>query len=541
MHFFTKLKNWWHKKYFFEIKLYKFNAIFSLLTLILYNKIFFEKVWTIYPSVLFISLMFLVSFLLLNIICSILFFKYTVKSLAIIFTLVNASVFYFMMIYQAAIDRVMLLNVLETDVGEAKALLSWAMLGFVFVFGILPSYLIYKTKIVYGGLADEILKKIFIIIGAFVLSVVIIGAGYKETAQFVRNNKPIKYYLIPVNYVGAMISVAKIKMKSGPKELVKIGEDARTNPYWFHNGKKNLFVFVVGETARAANFSLNGYAKNTNEPLTKLGEDLLSYKKISACGTSTAISLPCMFSKFGRNDFDKSESEYTENLLDVVQRAGYKVWWRGNVTGCKGLCNRVETEMLCKEETCFDSILNKGLTEKIRAQNDNMFVVLHQLGSHGPTYHRRYPKEAEKFKPNCATERLDKCSQEEIMNVYDNTIYYTSENLANTIKDLESLNDEYNTMMLYVSDHGESLGENNIYLHAAPYAIAPEEQTNVPFILWFSKSFEDSFKLDRKCLEKGLNSEYSHDNIFHSFLGLMGIKSEVYNQNLDIFAKCHKE
>lgn len=541
MQFFTKLKNWWNKKYFFETKLYKFNIIFSLFTLVVYNKIFFEKVWSLYPSVLFVSFLAFVLFLLLNIICSLLFFKYSVKILAILFTLVNAFVFYFMMVYHAAIDRVMLLNVLETDVGEAKALMSWGTFGVVSLMGIIPAYLIYKTKITYASLADEVLKKLLVILTASILSAAIIGGGYKETAQFFRNNKPVKYYMIPVNYVGAIVSVIKIKINSKPKELIKVGEDARVSPYWFNNGKKNIFVFVVGETARAANFSLNGYGKDTNEPLIKLGENLLSYKKVSSCGTSTAISLPCMFSKFGRYDFDKSESGHTENLLDVVQRSGYKVWWRGNVTGCKGLCTRVETEMLCKEETCFDDVLHQNLAEKIRAQNKDMFVVLHQLGSHGPTYYKRYPKEAEKFKPNCATERLDKCSQEEIMNVYDNTIYYTSQNLAEVIKSLESLNDEYNTMMLYASDHGESLGEKNLYLHAAPYAIAPEEQINVPFILWFSQSFEDSFKLDRKCLEKELDTEYSHDNIFHSFLGLMGIKSEVYNPNLDIFSKCHKD
>lgn len=535
-----KMKDFLSRKYWFELKSYQFNAIFSFITLILYNEIFLKKVWSIYPSVLFMSMMLLVLFLLLNIACTLLFYRYTLKPLAVLFTLVNAAVYYFMIVYNTAIDKIMLLNVFETDVGEAKALLSWGMAEIMLIFGILPSWLIYKTNIVYGGWKSELLKKMLIIIVAFVISAGIIGAGYKETAQFLRNNKPIKYYLIPVNYIGAIVSVTKIKMREKPHELVKVGEDAVRIPYWRNNGKKNLFVFVVGETARAASFSLNGYGKNTNKPLEKFGKEIISFREVFSCGTSTAISLPCMFSKDGRRDFDKSESAYTENLLDVAEKGGYKVWWRGNVTGCKGICNRVENEMLCSADTCYDNILLNGFKEKIRNENKDMFVVLHQLGSHGPTYYKRYPQSAEVFKPNCATERLDKCSREEIMNVYDNTIYYTSENLAAVIKELQELDNEYNTMMLYVSDHGESLGENNIYLHAAPYAIAPDEQTRVPFILWMSESLKSGFNIDENCLQKQIDNNYSHDNIFHSFLGLMGIRTEIYNPDLDIFASCKK-
>lgn len=539
MHFLAKLKIFLFQKYFLETSLIKFNFIFSVFTLVMFNKIFLNQVWKVYPSYLFVSMMFIVLLLLMNMACSLLFFKHTAKPLAILFTLLNAFIFYFMNVYNAAIDRVMLLNVFETDMGETKALIiSMSLLTSFFLMGILPSYLIYKIKIVPSTFKAEFLKKLLIIIGAIVIAATIIGSGYKETAQFLRNNKSVKYYLIPVNYVGAAISVAKIKMRAQPKELVKIGEDATTVPYWKDNGKKNLVIFVVGETARAANFSLNGYTKKTNEPLEKFQNNLLSYKDVKSCGTSTAISLPCMFSKDGRGDFDKSESYYTENLLDVVQRAGYKVWWRGNVTGCKGLCNRVESEILCNNDSCFDDVLLKGFKEKLQQNPQNTFVILHQLGSHGPTYYKRYPDEAKKFQPTCNTERLDKCSREEIMNVYDNTLYYTSENLAETIKSLQALSDKYNPILIYVSDHGESLGENNIYLHAAPYAIAPDEQVQVPFLLWLPEGSAQKFNIDKKCLTKRLNQEYSHDNLFHSFLGLMGIKTNLYKPELDMFATC---
>ncbi len=541
MRFFSQFITLFTKDYWWQMKAYKFNAVFSLFTLLAYNKIFFEKLWNIYPSPLFVSMLTLVLFLLLNVACAILFWPKTTKFLAILFTMLNAGVFYFMFVYHVAIDKVMLMNVLETDAQEVAGLLSWGMLWMFLVLAVVPSILIYKTKIIFATPKKMILQKIGLILGIFVISTAIIGMGYKETAQFLRNNKPIKYLLVPVNYVGAVISVSKKMLEVRPQELVKVGADATLQPYWKNNGKPNLFVLVVGETARAANFSMNGYNKQTNAPLQPFLNDMLSYKKVYSCGTSTAISLPCMFSAAGRDDFDKSESEYTENLLDVVQRAGYKVWWRGNVTGCKGICSRVETQMLCDKDTCFDEILNKGLNERILKENRDMFVVLHQLGSHGPTYYKRYPKSSEKFKPYCATERLDKCSQEEIQNVYDNTIYYTSQNLADLIKQLQGMQDKYNTFMLYVSDHGESLGENNIYLHAAPYMVAPEEQINVPMLVWFDDEFANKFHLDRTCLKTELNNEYSHDNLFHSFLGLMGVKTSAYNAELDIFNKCQQK
>lgn len=541
MRFFSKISSLFAKDFWWQMKSYKFNAIFSLFILFAYNKIFFEKLWEVYPSSIFVSMLTLVLFLLLNAACAILFWPKITKFLAILFTMLNAGVFYFMYVYHVAIDKVMLMNVLETDAQEVAGLLSWGMLWMFLGLAVVPSILIYKTKIIFATPKKMVLQKIALILGVFVISAAIIGMGYKETAQFLRNNKPIKYLLVPVNYVSAVISVSKKKLKSRHHELVKIGEDASLQPYWKNNGKPNLFVFVVGETARAANFSLNGYNQQTNEPLQPFMKDMLSYKNVYSCGTSTAISLPCIFSADGRDDFDKSESEYTENLLDVVQRAGYKVWWRGNVTGCKGICSRVETQMLCDKDTCFDEILNQGLNERVLKENKDMFVVLHQLGSHGPTYYKRYPESAEKFKPNCETERLDKCSREEIVNVYDNTIYYTSQNLADLIKQLQALQDKYNTFMLYVSDHGESLGENNIYLHAAPYMVAPEEQINVPMLMWFDDEFANKFHLDRKCLKTKLENEYSHDNLFHSFLGLMGIKTSAYNAELDIFNQCQQK
>ena len=97
--------------------------------------------------------------------------------------------------------------------------------------------------------------------------------------------------------------------------------------------------------------------------------------------------------------------------------------------------------------------------------------------------------------------------------------------------------------MLYVSDHGESLGENNMYLHAAPYAIAPKEQTHVPMVMWFSKQWAENKAIDLNCVRNNANNAYSHDNIFHSILSFMDMKMDsvkAYNKELDILAACRK-
>lgn len=529
------------KKYYFEIKLCYFNLIFSLFTVVAYNGLFFKNIYEINNSPLFLIMVFICLLLLMNIACNILFVKYSTKALSIILTLTNSFVFYFMMTYKTPIDKIMLLNVIQTDIYEAQDLMGLNMFVKVFIYGIFPAFLIYKTKIIYKSFGKELLIKIITILLSGLIVGGIIFSSYKSTAQFLRNNRDEKYVLIPSNYIGAVISVVKIKNKANQK-FVTIGDDAKLNKYWKNNGKKNLFVFVAGETARAANFSMNGYDRDTNAPLVPYMKDIAYFHDVKACGTSTAIALPCMFSKYDRKTFKVGSGAYTENALDVVEKIGYRVLWRENNTGCKNNCDRVEIEDFCTQKTCPDEILLRDFKEKVahmdKEDNKDMFVVMHQQGSHGPTYYQRYPEAYEIYKPACKTEVLDKCSREEIVNVFDNTIYYTSEVLAKTIKELDELSSKYNTVMIYTSDHGESLGENNLYLHAAPYAIAPSVQVQVPMLIWMSDESAKNLNIDKKCLANKVKGAYSHDNIFHSILGLTGANTKEYNAELDIFASC---
>lgn len=534
----NKIKNLITQKYYFETSSIRFNLYFSIFMLTAYNYLFVKKLYTIHADYVFVSAAILCVFMLFNACCTLLFTKYTAKPLSIILCFLNAIVFYFMITYHTPVDKVMLLNVIQTDVYEVQDLLSFRMLVFIFIFAVIPSFVIYKTKIVFNTFKQEVkIKSLYFILSLAICGIVMLS-GIKTTDDFFRNHKDAKFVLVPVNYIGSSISVMKMRKRSN-HPFVDIGLDAKLHKYW-KNDKKNLFVFVVGETARAANFSLRGYNRPTNAPLDKYKNELFYFQDFTACGTSTAVSLPCMFSKDGREQYKIGSEEYTDNFLDIFQDTGYKVVWRDNNTGCKNNCDRVEIEDFCSKKTCFDDILLTNFAEKINKINDNAFIVMHQTGSHGPAYFAHYPKSAEIYTPTCQTEVLSSCTQEELINVYDNTVYYTSVFLGNIIEQLKALSGEYNTALFYASDHGESLGEDGIYLHAQPYDTAPKVQKDIPFMVWLSDDTAKTFGISRKCLNQKLNQPHSHDNLFHSVLGLAGVQTSEYNPELDIFKDCRK-
>ncbi|MFZ2737437.1 MAG: sulfatase-like hydrolase/transferase [Burkholderiaceae bacterium] len=307
-------------------------------------------------------------------------------------------------------------------------------------------------------------------------------------------------------------------------------------------------MLVLGETARMGNFSVNGYARDTTPLLAK--ENIVSLHNAWACGTSTAASVPCLFSHLGREGFGNRKANY-KGLLDVLQHAGLAVLWIDNQSGCKGVCERipqVNTSSLkdkewCQNGECFDEIMLSQLDQRIAALEPErrargVVLVMHQMGSHGPAYYKRSPKNFKKFLPECTSNALQNCSQEEIVNAYDNSIAYTDHFLAATIAWLKSAENYSASAMIYVSDHGESLGENNLYLHGLPYAVAPDVQKQVPWISWLSPSFEQLSRTNTNCLKQKIDSPTSHDNYFHSVLGLLGVKTQAYQKELDIYASC---
>jgi lipid A ethanolaminephosphotransferase len=331
------------------------------------------------------------------------------------------------------------------------------------------------------------------------------------------------------------------------KTLLPVGQDANlATPK--ATDKPPMLLLVLGETARMGNFGVNGYDRNTTPELAK--ENIVSLRGVMSCGTSTATSVPCMFSHLGKEDFESRKNNY-ESLIDVFNHAGLAVLWIDNQSGCKGVCERVPQALtkelkhptLCRGGECFDEIMLHQLDERIQAlpaerRAKGVVVVMHQMGSHGPAYYKRVPDEFKKFQPECKSNALQECSREQVVNSFDNTILYTDHFLALAIQWLKKSEVKSATAMLYVSDHGESLGENNLYLHGLPYSVAPPEQTTVPMMTWLSPGFEQLSRVSTRCLQSQRDKALSHDNLFHSVLGLMAVKTSVYQRELDFFAAC---
>jgi lipid A ethanolaminephosphotransferase len=472
-------------------------------------------------------------------------FRRTLKPVLAILFFANALALYFMDTYHIYIDRNMLRNALQSDWREITELLDVRMAGYLLLFGILPTILLKLIHLRETPLRESITRRLAIASGAVVLVAVSVGMLSGQYMFLAREHRELAYLLTPQNYVVATIGLLRGQNPRQDRSArIAIGSDARPGKAWETRTRPLLLVLVVGETARAQAFSLNGYDRQTNPQLGRRA--VFSFSDVSSCGTSTAESLPCMFRPFGRRGPDTDDLRQYESLLDVAQRAGLQVTWLDNNSGCKGVCAGVESHQLdndadlalCSKTGCYDEILVKKLGELLAAQPRSSLIVLHQQGSHGPAYFRRYPPEFGQFTPACATDALLGCSREEIRNAYDNTILYTDHVLSRLIDLLDAQQDRYDSAMLYVSDHGESLGENGLYLHGMPYRIAPEAQTHVPMIYWMSSGFIEDQGLSTSCVKATTATTLSHDNLFASVLGLLDIRTRIYQPERDMFAEC---
>lgn len=455
-----------------------------------------------------------------------------------------ASGAYFMMSYGIVIDASMIVNVMQTDPREAADLLNWRLFVTLLVLAVLPLWWLWQLPvraIPWGhralGNAASLLVSVLIVVGSLL-------AIFQDFASVMRNHTQLRYLINPLNSLYAIGRVAAAPLQMDHKTLLPIGEDAQLvlSP----GSTPATLVLVVGETARMGNFGINGYERNTTPRLQR--ESVVSLRNVLSCGTSTAASLPCMFSHLEREDFE-SRSAHHENLLDVLQRAGLAVLWIDNQSGCKGVCERVptvyttalKTSPWCDSGECHDEIMLQGLEARIaqlpaERRARGTVVVMHQMGSHGPAYHKRVPAAFKTFQPECTSNALQECQREQVVNAFDNTIVYTDHVLAETIAWLKRQKGP--SAMVYLSDHGESLGENNLYLHGLPYRVAPEVQKRVPWITWLSPAFEKERKLHLRCLQEKVMEPLTHDHYFHSVLGLSGVQTQLYQRELDIYASC---
>ncbi len=526
---------------------------------------FFKQVLSVYPIadnpgfILSIAgLLFGLLWLLLQLLC----YRFTIKGVLVFMVLVAAVCGYFTNAYGTIFDTNMLVNSLETDHAEARDLLSLGFLAHLVLLGVLPAFFIAKLPIKRLPLKRAVLQKLLSLLLIFVLIAGCLLPFGDQYASFFRQHKQVRYYANPLTpiYSTFKLGADLVAAARRPDSLIEHATDAkRSVPAMSANAsplvaKPKLLVFVVGETVRADHIGLNGYARNTTPLLAKL-PDVYSFKDVTSCGTSTAYSVPCMFSYAGRENYDMQEASYHENVLDTLHKQGVKVIWRDNNSSSKGVADRVifedfktaATNPVCDEE-CRDIGMLTGFDKLVTApdsatttaqpqvdatpkQGQDTLIVLHQMGNHGPAYYKRYPKEFEVFKPVCTSSELSKCDRQAVINGFDNALVYTDYFLNAVIDTLKPYTANYDVAMLYVSDHGESLGENNIYLHGLPYKIAPQAQKQVPAILWLPPSNQTAGAIDAQKMSSQLNTPVSHDYITPTLLEFFGITtSEVANK-----------
>jgi lipid A ethanolaminephosphotransferase len=479
----------------------------------------------------------------------------SVKPVAIFLLLAAAAGAHFMTSYGVVIDRTMMVNTLQTNPSETLDLLNWKFFATLLVLGGLPSGWVWRARVRSVAWLRQAGYNAAFFVASCALLALTIAIFYQSFASLMRNHTQVRYLFNPLNSVYALADIAATPLKRGPLKMQPLGLDAKLGSRYAQPAPlPPLLLLVVGETARAGNFGINGYARPTTPELGALmaSEKMVSLRNAWACGTSTAASLPCMFSHLGREAYDSRSANY-ENLLDVLQRAGLAVLWLDNQSGCKGVCDRIahastadgKDPMYCSTGECFDTFMLKDLQARITQlpapqRAKGVVVVMHPMGSHGPAYFKRVPESFKKFTPPCNTNALQDCKREEVVNAYDNTIVYTDHFLASTVKWLKTQSRQAQAAMIYIADHGESLGENNLYLHGLPYSVAPDVQKRVPWITWLSGEFAGRSGLDINCLKAAADARVSHDNLFHSVLGLMDVQTAVYQRELDIYAGCVK-
>ncbi|WP_448886105.1 phosphoethanolamine transferase EptA [Citrobacter telavivensis] len=488
-----------------------------------------------------------VAFSVINIVLTLASFLWLNRLLACLFILMAASAQYFIMTYGIIIDRSMIANMVDTTPAETFALMTPRMVLTLGLSGILAAFVAcwIKIKPTTPALRSVLYRAANVLVS--VLLIVLVAAFfYKDYASLFRNNKELVKALSPSNGIVASSSWYS-HQRLAHLPLVRIGEDAHRNPQMPQEKRKNLTILIVGETSRGENFSLGGYSRETNPLLAK--DNVVYFPRTTSCGTATAVSVPCMFSNMPRKHYDEELAQHQEGMLDIIQRAGINVLWNDNDGGCKGACDRVPHQNMtalnltgeCIDGECYDEVLFHGLEEYINSLKSDGVIVLHTIGSHGPTYYNRYPPQFRKFTPTCDTNEIQTCSQEQLVNTYDNTVLYVDYIVDKTINLLKAHQDKFTTSLVYLSDHGESLGENGVYLHGLPYAIAPDAQKHVPMLLWLSEDYQQRYQVDANCLQKQAHDrDYSQDNLFSTLLGLTGVQTTQYQAADDILQPCRR-
>ena len=478
--------------------------------------------------------------LLLGLVCS----RRTVKPVLVALAIAAALGVHFIQAYGVVLDPPMLRNALHSEFAETRELLNWGLALDLLLYAVLPISLLAFANVEPQSWRRALVSRMTLLGMALAVLVGALLWQFQPLSSLMRNHKELRYLITPANGLWSVGSVLAADARGAAQPRQPIGMDAAPGPTWAASRKPRVMVIVVGETVRAANWGLNGYARQTTPRLAQL--PVFNFPDVTACGTSTEVSLPCMFAPVGRRDYDEAKIRGSESLLHVLARAGAAVQWRDNQSGCKGVCDGLPADVLnaanapglCQGDRCWDEGLLRGLDDRLQRAQGVQVVVLHMLGNHGPSYFRRYPKAFERFAPTCQDDNLGNCSTEQIVNAYDNAVVYTDHVLATLISTLEANAAKVDSAVLYVSDHGESLGEKGLFLHGMPNAIAPREQTQVPMFLWWTKGFGQAAEINGPCMQRRTAAPAQHDHLFHTVLGMLDVKTSLYEPQWDLTAGC---
>lgn len=525
-----------------EINLNYLFIIVALYLVATANFGFFAQVLSIYPfstNIGFIvsitGLLFGLMWLLFQLLC----YRPIAKPVLIVMVMIAAVCSYFTDGYGTIFDSSMLINSLQTDQAEAMGLMAPSFFIRVILLGVIPAIIIAKIRIKRLPLRRALWQRVVILILSIALIAVCLLPFGDQYATFFRQHKIVRSYTNPITPIYSVIKLGTdyVDELRRPDTLIMHATDAKriTPVINTSKPKPKLMVFVVGETVRADHIGLNGYTRDTTPLLAKQAH-VYSFKKATSCGTSTAYSVPCMFSYADRDNYDANSADYNENVLDTLHKQGVNVVWRDNNSSSKGVADRITFEDYktsdvnpsCDSE-CRDIGMLDGFDKLVKSDvpAKDTLILLHQMGNHGPAYYKRYPKAFEAYKPVCMTNELSKCDDQSVINGYDNAIRYTDYFLNNVINTLKPYEQDYDVVMVYVSDHGESLGENNIYLHGLPYSIAPDAQKQVPVIIWSPTGNNiDSNSRDKSSLMTMIDQPVSHDFITPTLLGFFGITTD---------------
>lgn len=463
------------------------------------------------------------------------------KGLMILLTLLGATSLVVWLYYGIAMTPDMVRNFLATDFHEASGYWSWSLaLNFILI--TLPGLLLIN-RLRSSRRPESKLKRLGICVVTLLCGVFVLFIQLQPFSALMRGDKSLRYLFAPVNIVYSTSST--LLRDQNPEKAQKVIVDASPKAI-FTSDKPTLFVVLIGETARSANWQLANYEKATNPELSKL--NIVNIPKVQACGTSTDVSLPCMLSRVGRRDYDRKRILTEESLPSLLKRAGFSVTWVDNQSGCKGTCDGVRVTkptpdpLYCHAGTCMDGVFNRSIDEAFNAlkTQNHTVLFLHMMGSHGPAYYKRSTESEKVFGKECTDPTFKSCSKESIRAAYDSSIRYTDRVVAELIRKLQNRAD-INTALIYLSDHGESLGENGLYLHGAPYYIAPDEQKIVPMVMWFSEPFMKNYTIDTRVIEENSHKPVTHDHLYHTILGLLNVRSSTYDSQWDLSANHAKQ